>query len=104
MGSRAILLISIIFATTAAAADPIGVRAKGGYPEYLFLEKAPRGEAQATAQKLASANGWIVDLAPREGGGTAACVRVPLAGTQGLAHFTPAGASTTMRGNDRPSR
>ena len=55
MGGRAILLISIIFAATAAAADPIGVRAKGGHPEYLFLEKAPRAEAQATAQKLARA-------------------------------------------------
>src|SRR5690606_10411508 len=62
------------------------------------------GLGLAIVRQLASANGWIVDLAPREGGGTAACVRVPLADTQGLAHFPPAGASTTMRGNDRPSR
>ena len=55
---RALLLVSIVSAlavTAAAAADPVGVRAKGGHPEYLFLEKAPRAEAQATAQKLARA-------------------------------------------------
>ena len=53
-----LLLVSIVSAlavTAAAAADPVGVRAKGGHPEYLFLEKAPRAEAQATAQKLARA-------------------------------------------------
>ena len=56
MGVRAILLISIISAATAAAAaDPVGVRARGGHPEYLFLEKAPRAEVEATAQKLARA-------------------------------------------------
>ncbi|MCZ7560750.1 MAG: DUF3365 domain-containing protein [Burkholderiaceae bacterium] len=38
MSARAILLISIIFAAGSAAADPIGMRAKGGHPEYLFLE------------------------------------------------------------------
>lgn len=39
---HAIVMISIISAAMSAAADPIGARAKGGYPEYLFLEKAPR--------------------------------------------------------------
>ncbi len=39
---RAILLISITLVTTSAAADPVGVRARGGDSEYLFLEKAPR--------------------------------------------------------------
>jgi two-component system osmolarity sensor histidine kinase EnvZ len=62
------------------------------------------GLGLAIVRQLASANGWTVDLAPRDGGGTAACVRVPLADTQGLAHFTPAGASTTMHASDRPSR
>ena len=53
-----LLLVSIVSAlavTAAAAADPVGVRAKGGHPEYLFMEKTPRAEAQATAQKLARA-------------------------------------------------
>jgi hypothetical protein len=39
--------------TTQAASDPVGVPAKGGHPEYLFLEKSPRAEAAATAEKLA---------------------------------------------------
>jgi len=52
---HAIVMISIISAAMSAAADPIGARAKGGYPEYLFLEKAPMSEAPATAQKLARA-------------------------------------------------
>jgi general secretion pathway protein A len=34
-------------------AEEVGSRAKGGYPEYLFLDKAPRAEAQSTAEKLA---------------------------------------------------
>ncbi|RPH61265.1 MAG: hypothetical protein EHM83_13220, partial [Burkholderiales bacterium] len=36
------------------------------------------GLGLAIVRQLASANGWTVDLTPREGGGTAACVRVPL--------------------------
>jgi general secretion pathway protein A len=36
-----------------AASDPVGMAAKGGYPEYLFLDKTPRAEAAATAEKLA---------------------------------------------------
>ena len=56
MGVRSILLLSIISAASATAtADPVGVRARGGHPEYLFLEKAPRAEVEATAQKLARA-------------------------------------------------
>jgi two-component system osmolarity sensor histidine kinase EnvZ len=66
------------------------------------------GLGLAIVRQLANANGWSVDLAPREGGGTAACVRVPLADriseAVGLAHFPPADASTTMQSNDRPSR
>ncbi len=45
----------ILLMTTPAAAGEIGVRAKGGHPEYLFLEKAPRAEAGSTAEKLAKA-------------------------------------------------
>ncbi|MBE0593466.1 MAG: HAMP domain-containing protein [Gemmatimonadales bacterium] len=36
------------------------------------------GLGLAIVSQLASANGWTVDLAPRENGGTTACVRVPL--------------------------
>ncbi len=36
------------------------------------------GLGLAIVRQLARANGWTVDLAPRPGGGTAACVRVPL--------------------------
>jgi two-component system osmolarity sensor histidine kinase EnvZ len=39
------------------------------------------GLGLAIVRQLADANGWSVDLAPRDGGGTAACVRVPLADT-----------------------
>lgn len=38
-----------------AAAEPVGVAAQGGFPEYLFLEKSPRAEADATARMLAKA-------------------------------------------------
>lgn len=44
---------AILLLAAPAAADPVGARAKGGHPEYLFLEKAPRAEAAATAEKLA---------------------------------------------------
>mgnify|MGYP003452559510 FL=1 len=52
------LVLSVLAATTTitvtqAASDPVGVPAKGGHPEYLFLEKAPRAEAAATAEILA---------------------------------------------------
>ena len=38
-----------------AQAEQIGARAKGGFPESLFIEKVPRAEAKATAEKLAKA-------------------------------------------------
>lgn len=52
-------------ATTQAASDPVGVAATGGYPEYLFLEKAPHAEAEATAAMLAKTvkAGFMVILA-----------------------------------------
>lgn len=46
---------AVMLMAAPAAADPVGVRAKGGQPEYLFLEKVPRAEAKATAEKLANA-------------------------------------------------
>ena len=46
-----LLAVAMLGSTLAAAADPVGVRAKGGQPEYLFLEKTPRAEAADTAQK-----------------------------------------------------
>jgi len=39
----------------ALAADAIGVPARGGQPEYLFIEKVERAEAPATAQMIARA-------------------------------------------------
>ena len=66
------------------------------------------GLGLAIVRQLADANGWSVDLAARDGGGTVACVRVPLAeagaAPYGGAHFTPADASTTMHANNRSSR
>ena len=49
------ILLAAALPALAAAADPVGVAAKGGFPEYLFLEKVQRAEADATAQKLAKA-------------------------------------------------
>lgn len=37
------------------ADDTVGQRAKGGFPEYLFLEQVTRAEAKVTAEKLAKA-------------------------------------------------
>ena len=39
----------------AAALPALAAAAKGGFPEYLFIEKVTRAEAEATAQKLAKA-------------------------------------------------
>ena len=36
------------------------------------------GLGLAIVRQIATANGWTVELKPREGGGTAACVRLPL--------------------------
>ncbi len=36
------------------------------------------GLGLAIVRQIAAANGWTVELKPREGGGTAACVRLPL--------------------------
>lgn len=46
---------AVLMTASAVAGDAVGVRAKGGHPEYLFLEAVPRAEAEATARKLANA-------------------------------------------------
>ncbi len=51
----ALMLFAGQAAASPVAAETVGVRAKGGQPEYLFLEKVPRAEAEATARKLANA-------------------------------------------------
>jgi Protein of unknown function (DUF3365) len=38
-----------------ASAEQVGARAKGGFAESFFMEKLPRAEAKATAEKLARA-------------------------------------------------
>ena len=38
-----------------AAAEEVGARAKGGFAESFFIEKVPRAEAKATAERLAKA-------------------------------------------------
>ena len=53
MIGRVAAFAAIVLVVMPVMADPVGVRAKGGQPEYLFLEKAPRAEAEATAAKLA---------------------------------------------------
>jgi Protein of unknown function (DUF3365) len=60
IATRIIVSIAITLAMTGSVlaqdeADAVGLRAKGGYPEYLFLDKVPRAEAAATAEKLAKA-------------------------------------------------
>jgi len=55
MRGRIAILAAALLASAPALADPVGVPAKGGQPEYLFLETTPRAEAAATAQKLAKA-------------------------------------------------
>ena len=55
MITRIAVLAAAMLMTAPAMAEPVGVRAKGGHPEYLFLEKVPRAEAKVTAEKLAKA-------------------------------------------------
>ncbi len=51
------------------------------------------GLGLAIARQLAAANGWTVALAARHGGGTVACVRVPLAGFASAGSASAASAS-----------
>jgi hypothetical protein len=49
----AALAALFLLTTLPAAAEQIGARAKGGFAESFFMEKVPRAEAGATAEKLA---------------------------------------------------
>ncbi|MFK5985363.1 MAG: DUF3365 domain-containing protein [Pseudomonadota bacterium] len=48
-------LIIVFFLLPAYAEHNIGIAAKGGFPEYLFLEKIKAIEAKSTAQMIATA-------------------------------------------------
>lgn len=46
---------TIVLIAAPASAEQIGARARGGFPESLFIEEVPRAEAKTTAEKLAKA-------------------------------------------------
>jgi hypothetical protein len=48
-------LAALMLVTAQANAEQVGTRAKGGFAESFFMEKVPRAEARATAEKLARA-------------------------------------------------
>lgn len=52
---RLLLSVMCCVPLCAAAGENIGVPAKGGHPEYLFLEKVDKAEARATAEMVAKA-------------------------------------------------
>lgn len=51
----ATLAALLLLTALPAAAEQVGARAKGGFAESFFMEKVPRAEAAATAEKLARA-------------------------------------------------
>jgi len=55
LGRAATLVALLMLNTLPAAAEQVGARAKGGFAESFFMEKLPRAEAKATAEKLAKA-------------------------------------------------
>ncbi len=55
MIGRVAALAALMLLTAQANAEQIGARAKGGFAESFFMEKVPRAEARATAEKLARA-------------------------------------------------
>ena len=56
MIERSAVLIALLLLTALpVAAEQVGARAKGGFPESFFMEKVPRAEAKVTAEKLARA-------------------------------------------------
>jgi len=58
MKKRLLVLLPFFFiAFHVNAADEIGIPAKGGHPEYLFLEKVTENEAQSTADMISKALG-----------------------------------------------
>ncbi len=52
-----IIVLLLIISFHANAGDKIGIPAKGGYPEYLFLEKVNENEAESTADMISKALG-----------------------------------------------
>jgi hypothetical protein len=44
------IVLSPIFTANAADIGNIGIPAKGGYPEYLFLDKVPKKDAHNTVE------------------------------------------------------
>ena len=55
MIKHAAALTALLLTTLPLAAEEIGARARGGFPESFFLEKTPRAEAKSTAERLAKA-------------------------------------------------
>lgn len=55
MIGRVAALAALMLVAAQAGAEQIGARAKGGFAESFFMEKIPRAEAKATAEKLARA-------------------------------------------------
>lgn len=52
-----LILPFLLISLHANAANEIGVPAKGGYPEYLFLDKVKENEAESTAHMISKAIG-----------------------------------------------
>ena len=47
-----LLSLALLVSVSANAAGDIGIAAKGGFPEYLFLEKVKESEAHSTAEMI----------------------------------------------------
>ena len=64
-------------ATRYGAGRPVDIEyaVAAGQVEICVLD---RGPGLAIVRQIAGSNGWTVELRPRPGGGTAACVRLPL--------------------------
>ena len=54
-GRTAALAGLLLLMVLPASAEQVGARAKGGFAESFFMEKLPRADAKATAEKLARA-------------------------------------------------
>ena len=53
-----LIMVPLFFISShASAGDKIGIPAKGGHPEYLFLEKVTENEAESTADMISKALG-----------------------------------------------
>lgn len=49
------VLFSLFFIPISHASDDIGIPAKGGFPEYLFIDKVPQKHAPSTAEMISTA-------------------------------------------------